>query len=201
MLKTSKEFDFVYKNSYKFRHDFLDICVLKRDLARNFYARFGRGECDLVGFSVSKKIGNAVMRNLIKRRFRAIWREFFDNPGNHCRDLQNLEASQTPSLASASKFHKSSTSNTANTRIIKNDKFDLSPKNNRIICIFIAKDKIAKTPFLALKSHIFGILHKFQNFGKNDNLQKNGKNPPFSHQNLTQNRAIRPQITHFKGDL
>ena len=37
-------------------------------------AQVGRGksDCARVGFSVSKKVGNAVVRNKIKRRFRAI---------------------------------------------------------------------------------------------------------------------------------
>ena len=39
--------------------------------------------------------------------------------GNHCIDLANFEHSQTPSLASRSKFAKNSTSTTANTRILE----------------------------------------------------------------------------------
>ena len=38
--------------------------------------------------------------------------------GNHCVDLQNFGASQTPSLVSAPKFCKNSTSTTANTSIV-----------------------------------------------------------------------------------
>ena len=42
--------------------------------------------------------------------------------GNHCVDLQNFGASQTSSLVSAPKFCKNSTSTTANTSIVCNEK-------------------------------------------------------------------------------
>ena len=32
-----------------------------------------------VGYTVTKKVGNAVIRNRVKRRFRAAWREVSDN--------------------------------------------------------------------------------------------------------------------------
>lgn len=93
MLKTTKEFDFVYKNSYKFRNDMLDICVLKPSLAPQFYAKFKRSQDILVGFSVSKKVGIAVERNLAKRRLRAICREFFKEPLK--QKPQNIKSDST----------------------------------------------------------------------------------------------------------
>lgn len=37
---------------------------------------------NLVGYTASKKVGNAVERNFSKRRLRAIFREFNDSLGN-----------------------------------------------------------------------------------------------------------------------
>lgn len=72
-LKNKKEFDFVYKNSVRFRSEVCDICILRAKLMDNFYIRFNKSiDYNLVGFIVSKKVGKAVERNLIKRRFRAI---------------------------------------------------------------------------------------------------------------------------------
>lgn len=74
-LKNKKEFDFVYKNSYKFRSDIVDICILKKNFLESFCTKFKQpNNINIIGLSVSKKIGNAVDRNLIKRRFRAICR-------------------------------------------------------------------------------------------------------------------------------
>lgn len=175
MLKTTKEFDFVYKNSYKFRTETLDICVLKPNLIAQFYAKFRRIPSDFVGFSVSKKVGIAVERNLIKRRFRAICREFFNvgnsSLGSHCVDLQNFECSQTSSLVSHSKFCKNSTSTTANTRIVLSADSKIVESSTNLICIFIAKGQIAKMPFSALKESIFATLKRQINF--RSDLHKN----------------------------
>lgn len=61
-LKTKQEFDFVYKKG-------------KRVYAKNFlmYILKNQKQEDVfLGLSVSKKVGIACERNLIKRRFRAI---------------------------------------------------------------------------------------------------------------------------------
>ncbi|WP_181881767.1 ribonuclease P protein component [Helicobacter sp. MIT 14-3879] len=72
-LKNKKEFDFVYKNSNKIRSDIFDICILKKNFMESFYIKFKKQKnISIVGLSVSKKIGKAVERNLIKRRFRVI---------------------------------------------------------------------------------------------------------------------------------
>ncbi len=193
MLKTTKEFDFVYKNSYKFRTETLDICVLKPNLMAQFYAKFRRIPSDFVGFSVSKKVGIAVERNLIKRRFRAICREFF-NIGNSSlarpsRELEKFSFDRQPAL-SQSNFSAQPTNLTQDTRIAN----DLRESNNsslqgslseakttkqskestNLICIFIAKNGILQMPFGALKDSIFATLKRQINF--RSDLHKNKRN-------------------------
>ena len=190
MLKTTKEFDFVYKNSYKFRTETLDICVLKPNLMAQFYAKFRRIPSDFVGFSVSKKVGIAVERNLIKRRFRAICREFF-NVGNSSlarpsRELEKFSFDRQPAL-SQSNFSAQPTNLTQDTRIVndlrESNESSLrgslseakttkqSKESTNLICIFIAKNKILQMPFSALKESIFATLKRQINF--RSDLHKN----------------------------
>ncbi|MCF6173722.1 MAG: ribonuclease P protein component [Campylobacteraceae bacterium] len=61
-MKKTSEFSFVYKNSKKWHND----CVVV------FY---NLGLKKKVGFTASKKVGNAVKRNLAKRRLRALFLE------------------------------------------------------------------------------------------------------------------------------
>ncbi len=61
-LKTKKEFDFVYKNGFKWYCKYFVVYLYKDKTLEGFK----------VGFSVSKKVGNAVKRNLIKRRLRSL---------------------------------------------------------------------------------------------------------------------------------
>ena len=193
MLKTTKEFDFVYKNSYKFRTETLDICVLKPNLMAQFYAKFRRIPSDFVGFSVSKKVGIAVERNLIKRRLRAICREFF-NIGNSSlarpsRELEKFSFDRQPAL-SQSNFSAQPTNLTQDTRIANdlresNDSSlrgslseakttKQSKESTNLICIFIAKNKILQMPFGTLKESIFATLKRQINF-RNDS-HKNKRN-------------------------
>lgn len=97
-LKTKKEFDFVYKNGflrygkafalyvYKDRNNMQHLAKTPSSkiqaeipaiLAANSTKRIAQKQLTKtkIGLSVSKKIGNAVMRNKIKRRVRAILRD------------------------------------------------------------------------------------------------------------------------------
>ncbi len=193
MLKTTKEFDFVYKNSYKFRTETLDICVLKPNLMAQFYTKFRRIPSDFVGFSVSKKVGIAVERNLIKRRLRAICREFF-NIGNSSlarpsRELEKFSFDRQPAL-SQSNFSAQPTNLTQDTRIANDSRESNNPsmrgslseakttkqskESTNLICIFIAKNKILQMPFSALKESIFATLKRQINF--RSDLHKNKRN-------------------------
>lgn len=154
MLKTTKEFDFVYKNSFKFRTSELDICVLKPNLTEQFYMKFRRMPCNLVGFSVSKKIGIAIKRNLIKRRLRTICREFFG---------ESLKQRISQKVHKGHINHKDSHTNLS--------------KSKNLICIFIAKGQIAQMPFSVLKESVFTTLKKQIRFMKNNALPVRANHP------------------------
>ncbi|TLD85344.1 ribonuclease P protein component [Helicobacter sp. MIT 11-5569] len=62
-LNTKQDFDRVYKSQKRW-HNSHFVLFFREDAQRK-----------RVGFSVSKKIGNAVCRNRIKRRLRSIYRE------------------------------------------------------------------------------------------------------------------------------
>ena len=69
-LNTKRDFDRTYKSQTRW-HNSHFILFFRED------SNFKR-----VGFSVSKKIGNAVCRNRIKRRFRSVYREFMPDLKN-----------------------------------------------------------------------------------------------------------------------
>ena len=65
-LRKRKDFSFVYRRGEKLRGKYLIVYYLNyKELA--------------IGFSVSKRIGKAVTRNLFKRRLRNIAYEYIDN--------------------------------------------------------------------------------------------------------------------------
>ncbi len=69
-IKKIKEFNFMFKNGKRYNLPNLTLIVTKAYLP---YSRFG--------ISISNKIGNAVIRNKIKRRIRMAIYEFIkDNP-------------------------------------------------------------------------------------------------------------------------
>ena len=64
-LNTKKEFDSVYKSQKKWHNSYFIL----------FFKENQQRAEKRIGFSVSKKIGNAVCRNLVKRRLRNIYRD------------------------------------------------------------------------------------------------------------------------------
>ena len=66
-IKANKDFALAIKNGQPLRSNSYNIFIYKRELDRT-----------RVGISVSKKVGNAVTRNRIKRQIRAMCDEIID---------------------------------------------------------------------------------------------------------------------------
>jgi ribonuclease P protein component len=62
-LRRNKDFQYTYKRGRSLRHPLLVL----------IYRRTNRAECR-IGFSITKKFGNAVQRNRIKRQLRELLR-------------------------------------------------------------------------------------------------------------------------------
>ncbi|WP_297810183.1 ribonuclease P protein component [uncultured Helicobacter sp.] len=71
-LNTKKDFDNVYKSQTRWHNSHFIL----------FFKENPHTTAKRIGFSVSKKVGNAVCRNLIKRRLRSIYRESILNLKN-----------------------------------------------------------------------------------------------------------------------
>ena len=76
-LKKNKEFKKVYNNGKSYVSRNLVLYVLKTP----------EKDFNKYGLSVSKKVGNAVVRNKLKRRIREIIREFEKNKGFKAYDI------------------------------------------------------------------------------------------------------------------
>ena len=66
-LKRNKDFSYIYRKGSKFKGQYVSIYKL-----RNYPSI-------KIGFSLSKKTGNAVVRNLYRRRLQEIFREQLSN--------------------------------------------------------------------------------------------------------------------------
>lgn len=67
-LKKNYEFKKVYIEGRYYVEKYVVMYIIKNDFALN-----------RIGFSVSKKVGNSVVRNRIKRRMKEVYRQFADN--------------------------------------------------------------------------------------------------------------------------
>lgn len=77
-LKNKRDFDFVFKNSVRIFGTGFALYVTNLATKQRILPAHGV----FIGLSVSKKIGCAPKRNLIKRRFRAVIRELCADPKN-----------------------------------------------------------------------------------------------------------------------
>ena len=68
-LRKNNEFNYIYKKGEKFHTDDFVLFVVKSK-----YPNYK------IGFSISKKLGKANKRNLLKRRMREITRRYIDIP-------------------------------------------------------------------------------------------------------------------------
>lgn len=91
-LKNKAEFDFVYRNAQRFFHKNFVLYVLKFSSIQETYplrqqkvfqSIQSRNARLYLGLSISRKIGKAYMRNLIKRRIKAI---IYEN----CTDFKDV---------------------------------------------------------------------------------------------------------------
>ena len=63
-LKQNKQFNYIYRKGEKYQTKDFNLFVIK-----------SKYECFKIGFSISKKVGKANQRNLLKRRLREIVRK------------------------------------------------------------------------------------------------------------------------------
>ena len=63
-LKQNKQFNYIYKKGEKYQTKDFNLFVIK-----------SKFECFKIGYSISKKVGKANQRNLLKRRLREIVRK------------------------------------------------------------------------------------------------------------------------------
>lgn len=82
-LRNKKEFDFVYRNSKRKYTKGFTLYLMKLDKKSFLCQNRVLGSGFLLGLSISKKIGKATRRNLIKRRIRFVCRRHFEKLKNH----------------------------------------------------------------------------------------------------------------------
>src|SRR5438093_8212498 len=86
-LRRKSEFMAVYRKGRAWSNDVLVVRALRNDL-----------EHSRVGFSVSRKVGGAVVRNRVRRRLREIFRSVSVQPGWDLVIIARPASAQIPSM-------------------------------------------------------------------------------------------------------
>lgn len=149
-LKNTAEFDFIYRNAPHFFHrhfvlyalSFQDTSHRLQKSHKVFYQIATREACVIIGLSISKKIGKAHIRNLLKRRIRAIIYENHTLFKSHAlivvarkdittSDFHSLQKNLLYAFGKILKMHKPSRHNPTQCNLSKSHRQYITPKTKK----------------------------------------------------------------------